>query len=353
MATDGFSARYGDLLTGSYDCVDRIVLNAYNPLCHSAGGFRVWWRRLHGDDAQLDNTRLIRMAGRFARRVRASAAAHGIPVVDCGRGERKHLIAQEYLAEHTVGPGVFLILIARAPATVWEVNRSAAGVIRNLAKKKAFVNHYSFHVMDPDWGHITIKMSGHPPFAAQVILNGHEYVACQAQKAGVCYTKEGNCFTGVPDPNGLAQIADTLSLPGAAGRLGQVIDRWIYTAALCFGLDLADADRTGFRYAYSVYQVEYSRNLLFGTGAAMDRVFNTVLDRTRSRLGHADVADPVRREVPPRPASRSHRRTIPAPRSHDRETSVRPDHLQSPLRAVDVEGLHQRRACAAVRGDHP
>jgi hypothetical protein len=284
---DGFSERYGDLLTGSYDCVDRVVLNAYNPLCHSPGGFRVWWRRLHGDDAQLDNTHLIRMAGRFARRVRASAAAHGIPVIDCGRGERKHRIAEDYLAEHTVGPGVFLILIARAPATVWEVNRSSAGVIRNLAKKKSFVNHYSFHLMDPDWGHVTIKMSGHPPFAAQVILNGHEYVACQAQKAGVCYTKEGNCFTQVPDPAGLAQLADTLSSPEAVGRLGQVIDRWIYTACLCFGLDLADADRTGFRYAYSVYQVEYSRNLLFRSGAQMDRVFNAVLDRTRSRL---DVA---------------------------------------------------------------
>jgi hypothetical protein len=101
--------------------------------------------------------------------------------------------------------------------------------------------------MDPDWGHLTIKMSGHPPFAAQVILNGHEYVACQAQKAGVCYTKEGNCFTRVPDPDGLAQLADTLSLPGAAGRLGQVIDRWIYTAALCFGLDLAEQERSFFR----------------------------------------------------------------------------------------------------------
>ena len=25
--------------------------------------------------------------------------------------------------------------------------------------------------MDPQWGHVTIKMSGHPPFPAQVILN--------------------------------------------------------------------------------------------------------------------------------------------------------------------------------------
>jgi hypothetical protein len=149
--SDGFSARYGDLLYGSYDCVDRIVLNAYYPLGHNPGGFRTWWRHLHGDDAQLDNAHLMRMAGRFARRVRASAAAHGIPVIDCKRGERKRQIAEEYLAEHTVERGVFLILVARAIAPVWEVTRSSRGVLCNLVKKRAFVNHYSFHILDPEW----------------------------------------------------------------------------------------------------------------------------------------------------------------------------------------------------------
>jgi hypothetical protein len=37
---DELSEQYRELLYGSYDCVDRIVLNAYNPLCHSPGGFR-------------------------------------------------------------------------------------------------------------------------------------------------------------------------------------------------------------------------------------------------------------------------------------------------------------------------
>jgi hypothetical protein len=282
---DELTERYGDLLAGSYDCVDRVVLNAYFSLGHSPGGFRVWWRRLHdGSDEQLDNTHLMRMAGRFARRVRASAKAHGIPVIDCKRGERKHQIAEEYLASHTVGPGVFLILVARASASVWEVTRSASGVIVNLAKKQAFVNHYSFHIMDPEWGHVTIKMSGHPPFAAQVILNGHEYVAAQAQAAGIGFTKQGNCFTAVADPAGLAQVADTLSQPATIGRLSQVCDRWIYSACLCFGLDLDEQERSGFRYGYSVYQAEYSRNLMFKVGAQMDQVFNRVVDRTRPRL---------------------------------------------------------------------
>jgi len=42
-------------------------------------------------------------------------------------------------------------------------------------------------------------MSGHPPFGAQVILNGHEWVACKAQTAGIGFTKEGNCFTAAAD----------------------------------------------------------------------------------------------------------------------------------------------------------
>jgi hypothetical protein len=283
---DDFCERYGDLLTGSYDCVDRIVLNAYFPLGHNPGGFRCWWRRLHdGSDDALDNTHLMRFAGRFARRLKAWANANGVPVIYGKAGERKHLIAEEYLATHEVSTGVFLVLAAKAPASVWEVRRcQPSGVIGNIAKKTTYVNHYSFHIMDPAWGHVTIKMSGHPPFPAQVILNGHEYVAATARAAGIGFTKEGNCFTGIADPQGLAQAADTLSQPAAIGRLGQVCDRWIYTACLCFGLDLAEQARSGFAYSYSIYQAEYSRNLLFRSGGQMEDLFDRICDRTRSRL---------------------------------------------------------------------
>jgi hypothetical protein len=79
---DDFTERYGDLIDGSYDCVDRIVLNAFFSIGHNPGGFRCWWRQLHGgSDDQLDDTHLMRMAGRFARRVKAWAAANGVPVI--------------------------------------------------------------------------------------------------------------------------------------------------------------------------------------------------------------------------------------------------------------------------------
>jgi hypothetical protein len=282
---DELTERYRDLLDGCYDCVDRIVLNAYNTLCYSAGGFRTWWRQLmDGSDEELDNAHLMRMAGRFSRRVRGFAKAHHIPVIDCRQGEHKHDIAQEYLASHSVKRGLFLILVARAIAPVWDVKRSAQGVIQNLEQKKAYINHYSFHIWDSEWGHITIKMAGHPPFGAQVMLNGHEYVACRARKAGLNFSKEGNCFTQIIDAAHLAKIADTLADKRTIGRLNQVCERWIYSTCLCFALDVQQQERTNFHYAYSVFQVEYSRNLLFHRGSQLEQVFQRLVDRTRARL---------------------------------------------------------------------
>ncbi len=278
--TDQLSTLYQDLLGGRYDCVDRIVLNAYFRMGHDPGGFRIWWRALTGSDETLENTYLMRMAGRFSRRVRGYAKGHGIPVIDCPAGQRKHDLAEEYLAKTTVKRGLFLVLVGRAQAPVWDI-----GAKHHIERKKPmpYVNHYSFHILDPDWGHLTIKISGHPPFPAQVMLNGHEYVACHARKAGLSFTKEGNCFTSVSDAAGLAKIADTLSEPRAIGRLSQVCERWIYTC-LCFALDFDEQKRSGFRYQYSSYQIEYSRNLIFQVGGHLDQVFQALIDRSRAPL---------------------------------------------------------------------
>jgi hypothetical protein len=68
------------------------------------------------------------------------------------------------------------------------------------------------------------------------------------------------------------------------GRLREVCDRWIYSACLCFALDLEEQERSGFRYQYSNYQLEDSRNLVFTIGGRMDQVFQALIDRTRVRM---------------------------------------------------------------------
>ena len=109
----------------------------------------------------------------------------------------------------TVSRDCSLILVGRARCPVWEVVTTKAGKIGNIQRKDPmpFVNHYSFHIWDTEWGHVTIKMSGHPPFGAQIILNGHEFVARAARLANIEFRKEGNCFVHTPDGAALASAA--------------------------------------------------------------------------------------------------------------------------------------------------
>jgi hypothetical protein len=45
-----------------------------------------------------------------------------------------------------------------------------------------------------------------------------------------------------------------------------------------------EQQRSGFRYQYSCYQLEYSRNLLFARGTVLEEVYQGLIDRTRRAL---------------------------------------------------------------------
>ena len=279
---DQLCDHYKDILEGTYDCVDRLVLNAYYRIGYSAGGFRSWFTNLKGSDQGLNNTVLMRMAGRFSKRVRAFCKKEDIPLIYFKAGERKHEAAEKLLPLDKNFTGIFAVFVSKAPAVVWDVKEFGDEKIRLVKKTPlSYVNHYSFHIVAPHWGHITIKMSGHAPFGAQIILNGHEYVERIAQIKRLSITKQGNCFTNFSNGEALSRIADTLRIQ--KGQLERVCNRWIYKC-LWFGLDKAQQQKSGFKYQYSIYQVEYSRNLLFKRGTQLDQMYQNLITLSRERL---------------------------------------------------------------------
>lgn len=286
-ASDDFSTYYAELLEGSYDCVDRMVLNAYYPLGQTGGGLRCWWRELYGDDSKLDDKHLTEMAGTFSRRVSAHCKKNGIPLIEAQTGERKHELAEEHIPSDPKFQGLFLVITGRAPAPVWEVKRNAKDQIIEVRHRKTWphVKHYFFHLIDAQWGHVTIRMCGYPPFGAQIILNGHEWVECQALKKHIGVEKSGNCFIEGSDFGAVDRMAAKLQDEATVARLREVCERWIYSACLCFALTQEEQQRSNFVYRYSVFQLELSRNLLFERGATMDEVYQKLIDRTRQNLG--------------------------------------------------------------------
>ncbi|MDD5678474.1 MAG: hypothetical protein PHW60_10860 [Kiritimatiellae bacterium] len=142
---DDFSTYYDEQLEGCYDCVDRIVVNAYYKMAQTPGEFRTWWRQLYDSEETLDRTHIMRMAGGFNRRLRGAAKKHQIPVVYVPMDERKDGIWEQYRPEASDFKGVFLVLVSRAPAPVWEVFRRKGRIV-NIARKakRPYVDHFLY-----------------------------------------------------------------------------------------------------------------------------------------------------------------------------------------------------------------
>ena len=285
-ASDAFSEYYAELLQGSYDCVDRIVLNAFFPLGQTGGGVRSWWRCLRGDDLTLDDEHLRDMAGTFSRRLHAFCTKQGIPLIEAQARDRKHQLAQPHLPNNPKFYGLFLVIKSNAPAPIWEVKRNGEGRITEIRHRKSwpYVRHFYFHLIDREWGHVTIRICSYPPFGAQVILNGHERVERQARRKRAAVVKDGNCFIEGSDFSAISRLATEFNRIETIAHLRQLCERWIYSACLCFALPNDDRKRSRFHYQYSVFQLEFSRNLLFWRGSTMDEVYQKVIDRTRLPL---------------------------------------------------------------------
>lgn len=289
--SDAFSEYYAELLQGTYDCVDRIVLNAFFPFGQTGGGVRTWWRWLRGDDLTLDNAHLREMAGTFSRRLHAFCAKQRIPLIEAQARDRKHQLAQLHLPTDPKFCGLFLVIKSNAPAPIWEVKRNSAGQITEIRHRKSwpYVRHFYFHLIDREWGHVTIRICSYPPFGAQVILNGHERVERQARREQLAVVKDGNCFIEGSDFPAINRLAAKLNRTETIALLHQLCERWVYSTCLCFALPTEERSRSHFTYQYSVFQLELSRNLLFWRGTQMNEVYQKLIDRTRTTLTLRDI----------------------------------------------------------------
>jgi len=279
-AIDDFTRELSGQLEGHYDCMDRITLNGFFRMGSTSGGLLRWWNALTGGEA-LTEDKLRAFAGTFSRRVRAWAEKNHVPLIDFAIGDTtKHEQAEKLQPKDPASTGVFAVFVARAPALTWDAYTNPKGkVVLYRPKRGALVNHYYFHIVDRQWGHVTIRLCGHPPFPALIMLNAHEWAERTAAHEGVSFAKRSNCFVEGSDLPAVDKIAARLLAPGAVLGLAEVCERWIYSACLGFGLTREEQQRSGFGYQFSVYQIEYSRNLVFRSGRKLDDYYQPLIER--------------------------------------------------------------------------
>jgi len=166
---------------------------------------------------------------RFARRIRGYAKANNVPVVNCSAGERKHDIAEDYLARTT---------IAGACSSSWSAGHRrrcgmSAPIITSREAADALCQTTIVHILDAEWGQSPLR-------SAAILRSPRKN---HAKRPRVCslpgnararhhFSKQGNCFNPCLSPRTLAKIAETLSEQRTLGRLSQLCDRWIYSTCL-------------------------------------------------------------------------------------------------------------------------
>jgi hypothetical protein len=75
------------------------------------------------------------------------------------------LWGERHVPKNPTFRGLFVVITRNAPAPIWEVKRNTIGQITEIRHRKnwPYIKHYHFHIMDRDWGHVTIRICGYPP----------------------------------------------------------------------------------------------------------------------------------------------------------------------------------------------
>jgi len=275
-----FVETYRNLLDGVYLCFDRIVINGYFRLLSGPGGMVTWFRRLE-PEKPLNKNHLLRFAYRGARRLYAFAEANKIAILENVADERKHELAQTYLKKFEKAEGIFLIMKVREMTTIYESRTPKTKpdtAHPHLEKKVRYVNYYYFHIKDKNWGHVTIGISPHPPFAAKIILNAHDWLTRQADRRGLDYEKHQNCLTAFFDEQAIQKLAETLN----EGHLREVCRRW--APRVMMSLTTEEIRASGLERQFFFCQTECCLNLLFHQPRHLNWVYQNLIDQTRQRL---------------------------------------------------------------------
>jgi hypothetical protein len=118
------------------------------------------------------------------------------------------------------------------------------------------------------------------PFNICVWLNGHNWLAQRLRLEGVAFEQRDNVFVDCAHPERLQQLSDAF----APADISTPVQAWLAQLLPFFS---AAERQQGYRHQLFMTQMEYCHNLIFHQRAAVDRLFDRLMDVGRS-LGRPD-----------------------------------------------------------------
>jgi hypothetical protein len=253
--------------------IDRLYLNAYQPLLQTGGSVVGFFREHRG--AVVASTSLMGpMSKAFVANIHGFAKREGVEIMHFERGQRKDEETQRRLKDFPDKEGVLYIGVAQEKFSGFRVMKKISSHTGTafpwLYRSTVMCNQYYFYLVDEDFGPLFIKFSSYFPYTARICLNGHEYAKRQLEKAGIAFEALDNGIRSCADPHRLQQILDGLD----EVRIEAVVRKWF--ARLPHPFTAADRS-AGYRYDLSILQAEFARTQVFDRPLSGRHLFEEII----------------------------------------------------------------------------
>jgi hypothetical protein len=235
------------------ECIDRMYLNAYVPALTSEGGIAAFCRGYLGHRF-ASTKQCASMTETFIKAIREFLEKEQVPLVRFKKGQRKDDVFQQRLRRFKADHGVVFVGVvqekARVPRTV-RISCPGGGTIPSIDYTTALVNFYYFYCLDEDFGPFFIKFCSYFPYTAKLCINGHEYLKRQLTHKGIDFEPLDNGLLRCQDVAAAQRLCDGLS----SKKIDAFFRKWLRRLPHPYS---AKDRKAGYRYALSIWQVEFS-----------------------------------------------------------------------------------------------
>jgi hypothetical protein len=268
---NAFVNHHRDAIRFDYSCFDRMILGGCILALQLPGQVASFLR----DRRKIGNLSRSYLAGlgqNYRVHVEKLAADLSLDILEPGRGDRREDLVKSSF-QNLRQPGIAAIVKAREPERI-AINQYG----QHLEMTRRWVMCYTFYLYDAHCGPMSLRICSYFPFNIAIWMNQHNWLARQLQQQGIAFRQCDNCFLDCADPQRLQQLADSFG----AEHIKATVDAWVARLLPFFSA----AERgDGYRHHLLMRQIEYCHNIIFHKKAALNKLFDRLLDHGRA-LGH-------------------------------------------------------------------
>jgi hypothetical protein len=267
MKTEMLTDRYAKKITGILNCFDRITIQGtLRHLCYAEGMSS--YLRSHNIRI-FDYPKFVEpLREKIRMRAEEISHANGLVIEFIRKNNfRKEKRIKDILQQRGTQPGIVHIFSAMEPCASFRPWYDKSTGYTSLKYSDGKCLHYYFYFIDEELGLCYLRVPTWCPFRLQFYCNGHSILACQLDRAKIGYTLVENAFFEIDNMQRAHTLAEHFNIECLHKHLESFVQQFCPVVA-----------ELGEGYHWSLWQVEYSTDIIFRTTSDLQAIYPHLLE---------------------------------------------------------------------------